>query len=109
MTKDPLSINSRLYNQIGKLLDDLEAADRDDRMTMPQRISALIAIGRIQTIFQGLRKGEYDRSAGSTVRKYAEAFAKPAAARGGKGNSRAANVVQFDSFGGDDDDGADAD
>ena len=100
---DPLGVNARLYGQIGKLLDDLEAADRDDRMTMPQRISALIAIGRIQTIFQGLRKGDYDGSTGSTVRKYAAAFAKPNAARGGKANSRSSTVVQFDS--GSDDDG----
>jgi hypothetical protein len=109
MSKDPLNVNQRLYGQIGKLLDDLEAADRDDKMTMPQRISALIAIGRIQTIFQGLRKGEYDGSAGSTVRKYAAAFAKPAAARVGKDNPRpAANIVRFDS-GGDDDSDSDFD
>ena len=109
MSKDPLNVNQRLYGQIGKLLDDLEAADRDDKMTMPQRISALIAIGRIQTIFQGLKKGDYDGSAGSTVRKYAAAFAKPAATRLGKDNARSTNVVRFDSVSdddGDDDDGA---
>lgn len=99
---DPLNVNARLYGQIGKLLDDLEAADRDDRMTMPQRISALIAIGRIQTIFQGLRKGEDVGTAGSAVRKYAAAFASPNAVGRGKAVPRRANVVQFDS-GGDDD------
>lgn len=108
MKNDPLSVNSRLYNQIGKLLDDLEAADRDDRMTMPQRISALIAIGRIQTIFQGLRKGDHDGSAGSTARKYAAAFAKPNATGRGRAASRPTNIVEFDRFSDDDDDGDDS-
>ena len=75
---DPLNINSRLYGQIGKLLDDLEADDRDDKMTTPQRISALIAVGRILTIFAALKKQDYDYgNTGSAVRKYAAAFARP--------------------------------
>ena len=80
MTKstDPLNINDRLYKQIGRLLDDLEGDDRDDKMTTPQRISALIAVGRILTIFASLRKGDYDYgNSGSAVRKYAAAFARP--------------------------------
>ena len=94
---DPLNINERLYKQIGRLLDDLEGDDRDDVMTTPQRISALIAVGRILTIFASLRKGDYDYgNSGSTVRKYAAAFARPDAARGGKGGSRS-NPVRFDS------------
>jgi hypothetical protein len=101
MTKstDPLDINGRLYKQIGKLLDDLESADRDERMTMPQRIQSLIAVGRILTIFATLRKGDYDYgNSGSAVRKYAAAFARPDAARGGKGAPRATRQpVQFDS------------
>jgi hypothetical protein len=101
---DPLSINRRLYEQVGRLLDDLERADRDEVMTMPQRISALIAIGRVQTIFSNLRKSADDGFSGSTVRKYAAAFSKTNAARGGKTNSRSANVVEFDSGGDDDDD-----
>ena len=91
MTKstDPLDINGRLYKQIGKLLDDLESADRDEHMTMPQRIQSLIAVGRILTIFATLRKGDYDYgNTGSAVRKYAAAFARPDAARGGKGQPR---------------------
>lgn len=103
MSKDPLNVNERLYGQIGRLLDDLESADRDNIMTMPQRISALIAVGRILTIFAALRKNDHDGYAGSTVRKYAKAFAKPAATGSGKGHSRPANVVSFDNFGGDDD------
>jgi hypothetical protein len=100
---DPLKINERLYKQIGRLLDDLESADRDEVMTTPQRISALIAVGRILTIFASLKKQDYDYgNTGSAVRKYAAAFARPDAARGGKGGSRSANVVDFDSGAGDD-------
>jgi hypothetical protein len=99
---DPLKINERLYKQIGKLLDDLEGDDRDDVMTTPQRIQALIAVGRILTIFASLKKADYDYgNTGSAVRKYAAAFARPDAARGGKGHSRS-NPVRLDS-GADDD------
>lgn len=81
---DPLKINQRLYGQIGRLLDDLESDDRDDVMTTPQRISALIAVGRILTIFASLKKADYEHgNTGSAVRKYAAAFARPDAARGG--------------------------
>ena len=103
---DPLNINERLYKQIGKLLDDLESADRDEVMTTPQRISALIAVGRILTIFATLKKADYDYgNSGSAVRKYAAAFATPNAARGGKAGSRSPVVVEFDRGGGGDDDG----
>ena len=83
MTGDPLNVNARLYNQIGKLLDDMEKADRDETMTFPQRINALIAVGRVQVMFAGLRKAEARESgsAGSTVRKYSAAFARADAAR----------------------------
>ena len=81
---DPLNINARLYGQIGKLLDDLEREDREDIMTRPQRISALIAVGRILTIFASLKKADYENgNTGSAVQKYAAAFARPDAARGG--------------------------
>ena len=107
ISSDPLDLNGRLYKQLGKLLDDMESADRDDRMTMPQRISALIAVARVQVLFNTIRKGSIDDgTAGSTVRKYAAAFAQPAAARGGKGNPRSGTVIQFDSGGDDDDDDA---
>ena len=101
---DPLDINGRLYKQIGRLLDDLESADRDELMTMPQRIQSLIAVGRILTIFATLRKGDLDyANTGSAVRKYAAAFARPDAARGGKGQPRQHAV----GFGGGDDSGSD--
>lgn len=78
---DPKNINSRLYDQLAKLLDDMEAADRDEKMTMPQRINCLIAIGRVQVIFANLRKaaGDDPDRQGSSVRKYAKAFQTNAA------------------------------
>jgi hypothetical protein len=86
---DPLKINSRLYGQIGKLLDDLEREDRDDVMTTPQRIQALIAVGRILTIFAALKKNDYNYgNTGSAVRKYAEAFKTTHGAGGRTYNSR---------------------
>ena len=104
-TGDPLDINGRLYKQIGRLLDDLESDDRDDVMTTPQRISALIAVGRILTIFASLKRSDYDYgNTGSAVRKYAAAFARPNAARGGKAAPRSAHIVEFDSERGDDGD-----
>jgi len=94
-TADPLNIHSRLYNQIGRLLDDLESADRDELMTMPQRIQSLIAVGRILTIFATLRKNDLDYgNTGSKVREYAAAFASKAHGAG----SRAANS-RSDAFG----------
>ena len=70
---------------------------------MPQRIQSLIAVGRILTIFATLKKNDYDYgNSGSAVRKYAAAFARPDAARGGKAAPRSANVVEFDRDGGDD-------
>ena len=107
MTKstDPLDINGRLYRQIGALLNDIERDDRDEVMTTPQRISALIAVGRILTIFSSLSKVDYDYgNTGSAVRKYAEAFAKPHAARGGKKPPRTAEPFDLDRWSGDTDD-----
>jgi hypothetical protein len=103
---DPLNINARLYKQLGKLLDDMEAADRDERMTMPQRIQALIAVGRIQVLFNTIRKGSIDDgSAGSAVRKYAQAFSGAHATRR---RAASARPVVVDDGGDDDGDGDDA-
>jgi hypothetical protein len=77
---DPLGINARLYKQLGRLLDEMEKWD--DTLTIPQRINALIAVGRIQVMFMGLRKESNDSGReGRSVRKYAAAF-KNAARRG---------------------------
>jgi hypothetical protein len=105
MEGDPLGINRRLYEQVGKLLDDMERADRDELMTMPQRITALIAVGRVQKMMMDLRKGEFSAGGGSAVERYAAAFQTPHAVSGR--NERAgppANIVQFDRSSPDDDD-----
>jgi hypothetical protein len=106
---DPLDLNGRLYRQLGKLLDDMERADRDELMTMPQRISALIAVARVQKMFQDLRKGEFNAGAGSAINKYAAAFATPDATGRGDKNSRSGTVVQFDPTEREDDDDRDFD
>lgn len=108
-TGDPLDINARLYKQLARLLDDMEAADRDERMTMPQRIQALIAVGRVQTIFANLRKAQANdpADAGSAVRKYASAFSRPDAV-GGRGASARPAFEPFDDGDGGDDDGGEA-
>ena len=108
MTKstDPLDINGRLYKQIGALLTDLERDDREEVMTTPQRISALIAVGRILTIFASLRKVDYDYgNTGAAVRKYSEAFARPDAARRGKKPPRSAEPFDLDRWSGGDNGG----
>jgi hypothetical protein len=101
---DPLDLKGRLYKQLGRLLDDMEAADAEEKMTMPQRIQALVALGRVQKMFLDLRKGELNAGAGSTVSRYAAAFQTPHAI--GRGSDRAgpANIVQFDRTEPDDDD-----
>ena len=97
IARDPLDLNWRLYKQLGKLLDDMEAADRDDKMSMPQRISALIAVGRVQKMFIDLRKGDLNAGAGSAVSKYAAAFQTPHATSGRNFNpGRPTNVIDFD-------------
>jgi hypothetical protein len=84
ITADPLDIKPRLYRQLGRLLDDMESADRDDTMTFPQRINSLIAVGRVLVMFSGLRKAEMafgGANPGSKVQRYAAAFAAPDGAR----------------------------
>lgn len=79
---DPLNINGRLYNQLAIVLDELEKKNKT--LTWRDRITALVYIGRIQTMFMGLRKEQSNEpTAGSAVRKYADAF-KANAARGRK-------------------------
>lgn len=83
---DPQNINSRLYNQIDILLTQLETGEH---ITLKERIAAMIAVARIQVAFVGLRKEKVpdDVVAGSTVRKYATAFANDARRRA-KGTGR---------------------
>jgi hypothetical protein len=93
---DPLDIAPRLYKQLDRLLDDMEAADRDERMTMPQRITGMIALGRIMKMMQDIRKGEFSAGGGSAINRYAAAFATPDAVGGGDENTRPRVIVQFD-------------
>ena len=99
MDDDPLDVNFRLYKQISRLLEDIEKRDlEEDGITVPQRISALIAVGRLQKIFVDLRKEDFSGVAGSAIDKYSAAFTSPNATRRGEPNARrAANVVEFDS------------
>jgi hypothetical protein len=70
---DPKDLKGRLYNQVDRLLDQLETGEH---ITLKERVAALIAVGRLQLIFVGLRKEKTDEpDRGSAVRKYASAFA----------------------------------
>jgi len=91
-TFDPDNLNARLYRECSDLLDDIHA-HRDD-LTVRDRITALVAIGRMQTIFMGLRKekGASD-NVGSSVRKYAAAFSKDAAHQREAGASRTTDAA----------------
>lgn len=77
---DPEQINSRLYRQVSELLKQLE--DKDEDITIRERIAALVAIGRLQQVFAALRKAApSDQNRGSTVKKYATAFSNAAGGR----------------------------
>jgi hypothetical protein len=102
---DPLDVNSRLYRQISSLLDELE---RNEDLTVRDKIAALVAIGRIQTIFMGLRKeNRSSANAGSAVRKYASAFTDAASKRAKRGRSAPAVEPEPDWPVGDGDEDAD--
>jgi hypothetical protein len=106
VSHDPLQVNSRLYRQISELLKDLESPAVN--ISTRERIAALVAIGRIQTLFVGLRKeNQNDTDAGSTVRKYAAAFSKNATG-GRKKAARSAPTAVADPIDWDDDDTDDA-
>jgi hypothetical protein len=93
---DPLNVNIRLYKQVAKLLDSLEHDDGD--LGIKERIAALIAIGRIQTIFVGLRKEHRDGAgSGAAVKKYSSAFKNVA----GRRKASAGADTDDDAFGDD--------
>jgi len=72
---DPKNLSSRLYNQVAILLEQLEGGED---VSIKERYMALVAIARIQVIFQAIRLKEAkvdDGTAGSAVRKYSTAFA----------------------------------
>jgi len=110
-TADPLGVNSRLYSQISKLLDDMESADRDNTMSFPQRLNAIIAVGRVLIMQAALRKAEAKdgTTAGSAVRRYSAAFKSSHANRrrtNDAGSDDDDTVVQLASTGGDSGDDA---
>ena len=103
---DPKSINSRLYNQVHLMLEQLE--DDDQKITLKERIAALIAVARIQTVFVALRKEKTVDNAivGSKVRQYAGSF-KANDARKRKAGARPApepDELPDDIWGDDEDD-----
>jgi len=70
---DPLNVNERIYRQCALVLDQLE--DKKATITFKDRLTAIVYMGRMQTMFMGLRKEHRDEpTAGSAVRKYADAF-----------------------------------
>jgi hypothetical protein len=72
---DPEDVNKRLYMQVSALLTQLEERESRAKITMRERIAALVAVGRLQQVFAALRKANpHDPNRGSTVRKYAQAF-----------------------------------
>jgi hypothetical protein len=102
---DPLKVNSRLYKQLGLLLDEMEKHEVD--ITFPQRLNAFIAIARVQHVFMALRKENKndDELTGSAVRDAAAAFKKNGNGRGKKSARSAAPTITFDD---EDDDDFDA-
>lgn len=95
---DALDVNGRLYRQISKLLDQLDEGDEGaEPITIRERIAALVAIGRIQVMFMGLRKEDRgDSSGGTKVRKYSTAFQAANANRRGKTAARSARDAADD-------------
>lgn len=82
---DPHNVRGRLYDQVAKVLDELERKPKrgEEPIGLKERVSALTAIGRLEVIFVGLRKEDTGgRASGSAVRKYANAFQQNAARRG---------------------------
>jgi hypothetical protein len=69
----------------------VEALADTTGVTWRERIAAMSSIATIQKTFVALRKETNEPDdRGSAVRKYATAFQKPDAARGGKGSARPA-------------------
>ena len=101
---DPQNISSRLYNQVGVLLDQLE---QSEHVTIKERYMALAAIARIQMIFQAIRLKDAkddEPTAGSAVRKYSTAFQAHDARRRKALAGATADLGDDDLLGEDDDD-----
>jgi hypothetical protein len=68
---DPLNIDGRLYEQVSKLLEQLQ----DPTVTIRERYMSLAAIARIRIAYVRLAENRDNPDAGATVRRYAAAFA----------------------------------
>lgn len=80
---DPEQVNTRLYHQVSALLAQIEEKDSRSKITIRERVQALVAIGRLQQVFAALRKASpHDSTRGATVKKYATAFSANATGRG---------------------------
>lgn len=87
MPKKKRDILDDLLEQVRLLIADLKTGGLD--ITFPQRLNALIAIGRILVMEQNLRKEDDEPdNLGITVRRYEQAFASTHASRGRKANPR---------------------
>ena len=97
-------ISARLKKRMVHLLDMLEK--HADSFTIPQEISAMIALGRLQVMFVALRKEDRsDGRSGSAIRKYSTAFAKKNAAGRGKSGIGLATAELADALADDAEDG----
>jgi hypothetical protein len=93
---DPEDVNKRLYMQVSALLTQLEERESRAKITMRERIAALIAVGRLQQVFAALRKANpHDPNRGAQVRKYSQAFAADGPRRRAS-NSRPDDGTKFE-------------
>jgi len=84
-----------MYFQCVRLLDRLETQE----VPLRDHIAALLAIAKIQTVFVTLKKHGSQVNAGSTARKYAEAFKKADGTNGGTDNAGSDEPNAYERFG----------
>lgn len=99
-TLDPYSIDPRHAKEVNRLLTFMESLNLAEMgMTMPQYLTGMLTIKRIQTLDKALRK-ENDEPAdtGSAVRTYSRAFEQNANRRksGHAGRAAAALLATTD-------------
>ena len=95
------TVKDRIYEQIDILLTQLESVGEEDHVTLKERVAALMAITRIEQIFNPTKKEIEDERAGSTVKQYATAFAQDATRRrkaGARSGTDGANEPEPDDW-----------
>lgn len=86
---DPKNINGRLYDAVSTLLDNFQD------MTVREQVTAVSAIARIQVLFMKIREDpSVPSSTGTTVKRYAKAFASNANKRKGVTGSDVAGLLE---------------